>query len=82
MRLSKPVVSTPVGLVPEALRDGETGYLTPLSDPIALAERLQRLLDNPALRRHMGQAAYRESEKWDVTHAVAKLAAIYRGLKV
>jgi glycosyltransferase involved in cell wall biosynthesis len=82
MRLSKPVVSTPVGLVPEALRDGETGYLTPLSDPIALAERLQRLLDNPALRRHMGQAAYRESEKWDVTHAVTKLAAIYRGLKV
>jgi glycosyltransferase involved in cell wall biosynthesis len=81
MRLSKPVVSTPVGLVPEALRDGETGYLTPLSDPIALAQRLQRLLDNPALRRHMGQAAYRESEKWDVTHAVAKLAAIYRTLK-
>lgn len=81
MRLSKPVVSTPVGLVPEALRDGETGYLTPLSDPATLAQHLQRLLDKPALRQQMGQAAYRESEKWDVTHAVTKLATLYRSLK-
>jgi glycosyltransferase involved in cell wall biosynthesis len=52
-----PAVATAVGGTPEAIRDGETGYLVPPGDPAALADRLSRLLSDEALRRRMGRAA-------------------------
>jgi len=51
-----PVVSTRVGGVPELVEDGVTGFLVPAEDPPALAEALQTLLDDPELRRRMGEA--------------------------
>ena len=50
-----PVVGTDVGGVSEMFRDGETGILVP-PDPAALAAALTRLIDDPALRRAMGEA--------------------------
>lgn len=52
-----PIVSTPVGGVPELVTDGETGLLVPARDPAALAAALERLLDSPALRRALRQKA-------------------------
>jgi glycosyltransferase involved in cell wall biosynthesis len=52
-----PAVATAVGGTPEAITDGETGYLVAPGDPAALADRLARLLADEALRRRMGQAA-------------------------
>ncbi len=40
---SLPVVETRVGGVPELVRDGETGILTPPGDPLALARGMQQL---------------------------------------
>ncbi len=37
--------------------DGVEGFIIPIRDPIALADRLQRLADNPALQRSMRTAA-------------------------
>jgi len=37
--------------------DGQEGFIVPIRDPQALAERMQRLIDDPALRSHMGNAA-------------------------
>jgi glycosyltransferase involved in cell wall biosynthesis len=54
--LNKPVVATTVGGIPEAVRDGETGYLVPPEDPDAMADAIVRLLDNPALARRLGAA--------------------------
>ena len=51
-----PVVATRVGGVPELVEDGVTGFLVPPKNPQALAKVLQRLLDDPELRRRMGQA--------------------------
>jgi glycosyltransferase involved in cell wall biosynthesis len=51
-----PVVGTNVGGVSEMFRDGETGILVPPKNPAALTEALQRLIDDPALRRRMGEA--------------------------
>lgn len=53
-----PCVCTPVGAIPEVLRDGEDGLLVPLRDPEALAAALSRLAADPALRRAMGRAAW------------------------
>jgi len=51
-----PVVATAVGGIPEIVTDGETGLLIP-SPPTAesLGRALRRLLENPGLRRRMGE---------------------------
>jgi glycosyltransferase involved in cell wall biosynthesis len=41
----------------ELVRDGETGFLFPSRDAVALAERLERLHQDAELRRTMGQRA-------------------------
>ncbi|CAB3711220.1 glycosyltransferase family 4 protein [Achromobacter pestifer] len=51
-----PVIGTDVGGVSEMFRDGETGILVPPKDSKALTEALQRLIDDPDLRRTMGDA--------------------------
>lgn len=58
MAAGKPVVSTDVGTgVGWVNRHGETGYVVPPADPVALREALRRLLADPALQKSMGDAA-------------------------
>jgi glycosyltransferase involved in cell wall biosynthesis len=56
MAASLPVVSTPVGGVPEMVVDGMTGLLVAEHQPAALAEALERLLADRALARSLGEA--------------------------
>jgi len=42
-----PVVATPVNGIPEAVRDGETGWLAPPGDPQALARAIREALADP-----------------------------------
>ncbi|MGB6103224.1 MAG: glycosyltransferase family 4 protein [Pusillimonas sp.] len=51
-----PVVGTNVDGVPEMMQDGVSGILVPLDDQAALTAALKRLMDDPGLRRQMGQA--------------------------
>jgi glycosyltransferase involved in cell wall biosynthesis len=51
-------VSTNVGGVGEMLVDGVTGLLVPKDDVIAFRQALTRLIDDPALRKKLGQAGY------------------------
>jgi colanic acid/amylovoran biosynthesis glycosyltransferase len=50
-----PVVATRHGGIPEAVLDGETGFLVTEKDEVALAERLEELLSDAALARRMGR---------------------------
>jgi glycosyltransferase involved in cell wall biosynthesis len=50
-------VTTGVGAIPEAARDGETALVVPAQDVDALAAALARLTADPALRRRLGAAA-------------------------
>lgn len=51
---SLPVIATDTGAAREVVRHGETGFLIPVGDAIALAEAMQTLIDDPALRLRMG----------------------------
>lgn len=51
------VVGTPVGGIPDAVRDNENGLLVPPGNPVALASALNRLLDDAALRARLGKNA-------------------------
>jgi len=52
----RPVVSCAVSGVPELVRDGETGLLVPPDAPASLADAVQRLAADPALRARLGSA--------------------------
>jgi glycosyltransferase involved in cell wall biosynthesis len=63
MALSRPVVATKVGGIPDAVTDGRTGRLVAPGDTAAFAEALVELASEPGLRGAMGEAAnvaYRE----------------------
>ncbi|HJZ49131.1 MAG TPA: glycosyltransferase [Roseiflexaceae bacterium] len=51
-----PVISTRISGIPELVEDGVTGLLVPPSDPVALADALERLADDPELGRRLGGA--------------------------
>lgn len=51
-----PVVATNAGGVPEIVVHGQTGYLVPPRDPMAMAAAINRLLAEPLRRLEMGEA--------------------------
>ena len=63
MALSKPVVATDLGSIPEQVIDGKTGFLISPGDHDALAERIIRLLNDPELADNMGGAGRELVEK-------------------
>ncbi|HXH26126.1 MAG TPA: glycosyltransferase family 4 protein [Vicinamibacterales bacterium] len=81
MAASKASVATAAGGIPEVLVDGETGYLVPPRDHRTMAERVVRLLKDPALRARMGDAAFRRArERFTVERMVEGTAAVYERL--
>lgn len=63
MREARPIVATTVGGVHEMIEDGVQGLLIAPGDPLALAQAIQRLLNNPERRARMGAAARRRFEE-------------------
>jgi glycosyltransferase involved in cell wall biosynthesis len=57
MAAGRACVATAVGGTPEVLRDGETGWLVPPGDPVALAGALEQALTRPGEARRRGAAA-------------------------
>ena len=73
-----PVVSTWHSGIPEAVLDGETGFLVPERDDSALAEKLDTLLSDRALGKKMGQLGRLfVCEVFDIRKQTVKLEAIY-----
>jgi colanic acid/amylovoran biosynthesis glycosyltransferase len=55
MAMSIPVISTDHSGIPEAVEDGVNGLLVPTADEIALAGAMAKLIDDPDLRRRLGE---------------------------
>ncbi len=58
MALSRPVVASNVGGIPEMIQDGVTGLLVPPHEPAALARAIVRLLSNHPLADTLGRAGH------------------------
>ena len=56
MAAGRPVVATAVGVIPELVIDGETGFVVPPGDPAQMADAIRRLLRDGDLARRMGDA--------------------------
>ena len=81
MAMGCPVVATAIGGPLSIVADGETGFLVPPGDAVALADKLEVLLGDTALRARMVSAGRARLEtKFSFTNTINELAALYREL--
>jgi len=57
MAYGRPIVATSVGGIPELIQDGFNGLMCSPGDPACLACKILQLIEDPALRTQLGQAA-------------------------
>jgi rhamnosyl/mannosyltransferase len=82
MACGKPVVSTnlPSG-VPWVNRHGETGFVVPPGDVVALRDALARLLDDPELRDRMGKRGReRVMTEFTLERMASRTTALYHAI--
>ena len=78
MAASLPVITTPVGGIPDAVEDGVEGIMVQPGDVEALAGAVTRLLDDTELRIQMGRAGRKKAEeKFSPEHIVEQIEALY-----
>ncbi len=78
MASALPVIATKVGGNPELVLEGETGYLVPKQDPIAMAAAFKRYLLQPELLTLQGQAGRsRVVSTFSLSRMMADYMAIY-----
>lgn len=81
MACGRPVIGSAVGGIPFTIAGGETGYLVPPRNPVALADRLHALLSDTDQRERMGRAARVRVEREFTWPLVAqRTAALYDAL--
>ena len=78
MALSKPVVATSVGGVPEVVAGGESGILVPPGEVEALAGAVIELLRDPARAQEMGERGrQRAASQFDINDMIERTKAVY-----
>ncbi|QXE90914.1 glycosyltransferase [Geomonas subterranea] len=81
MSQGKPVVATDCGGTREMVLEAETGYIVPVQDPEALAEKILELCSDPARGTAMGEAARkRYCENFTLERYVDSFASLYQEL--
>ncbi|MEH2326179.1 MAG: glycosyltransferase family 4 protein [Nostoc sp.] len=75
-----PVISTPVGGIPELVISNQNGLLVTAGNIQQLSEAIQLLIENQALRLCLGSAARKSVEPFDIKNYSIGLANIYRSL--
>jgi glycosyltransferase involved in cell wall biosynthesis len=79
MAMEVPCVTTVVNGIPELITSGESGLLVSPSDAAQLADAIETLIANPALRQSLGKAGRRKvTASYDLVRNVARLHNIFR----
>ncbi len=83
MSLSKPIVASRVGGIPEIVEHEKTGLLVKPADAKDLYQALLTLLNDPEKRKRMGNAAKtRLEEHFTLQHMMDRLHGLYRDVLV
>ena len=81
LALGTPVVATPVTGIPEAVLDGDTGLLVPEGDTAALANAIERLVEDADLRCRLAEQGRRHvEERFDVLNNSRQLHGVLGAL--
>ncbi len=76
----RPVVASAAGGLQLTVHDGENGYLAPVGDARAFAERLAAVLRNPVLAHHLALRARRSAEPYDWPAIADRMLCLYGSL--
>jgi L-malate glycosyltransferase len=78
MSMGKPIVATNVGGMPEQVTDGQTGFIVPPQDSLALAVGIDRLISDPVLLTDFGKCGYaRYREKFALSGMLTNTIDVY-----
>ncbi|MFA5029378.1 MAG: glycosyltransferase family 4 protein [Patescibacteria group bacterium] len=78
MSFKKPVVGTCFGGTPEAVVDGETGYVVNPFNILKVAEKIVELLNNSTKAEKMGEAGFRRvKEKFSLSEQINKYFTVF-----
>jgi glycosyltransferase involved in cell wall biosynthesis len=80
MLAGKPLVASDTGGLSDIVLDGETGLLVPPGDAAALAQAVRRLVDDPALRARLGQAAQQRAAEYRASNVAQRVERAYHSL--
>jgi glycosyltransferase involved in cell wall biosynthesis len=72
-----PVLASRVGGIPEIIEDGVSGLLAEAGNLNDFARQLSRLIDQPALRKQLGQGGLASVKKFSIEQTVEKTIALY-----
>ncbi len=74
------MIASNIGGNTDMISDGATGLLVPPGDVDALAAAMRRLIDDPTLREHLGQAGRRSARQYAAGAVLPRFEAIYQQL--
>ncbi|MGH2613210.1 MAG: glycosyltransferase family 4 protein, partial [Rhabdochlamydiaceae bacterium] len=76
--LKKPLITTPIGGLPEVCLAGITGFVVPPSSPEAVAQAVLTLSDDLRLRTQMGQRAHDHVvQNYTLRHTLENMAHVF-----
>lgn len=63
----KPTIASNVGSLPELIIDGKNGFLVPVKDTVALADKMYRLIADDGMRKNMSRNAKEIAQKFKMS---------------
>lgn len=80
MAAGVPVVATDAGGPAEVVTDGVDGLLYRMGDPVALAQTLRRLADDPEERARLAEAGRQTAARYAPERIAAQVQSVYRAV--
>ncbi len=80
MACGTPVIASRVGGLKYTVEDGRTGLLVPEGNPVLLADRICRVMEEPAERRKLVKAALAKVQQFGWPQIAQKILSVYRSL--
>lgn len=77
MACGLPIVASDCSAIPELVKSGKGGFLCPVGNPKAFAEKINLLANSPQLRKEMGEYNRMQAEKY---FTIDKMVQAYRRL--
>lgn len=79
MAAGLPVVATNTGGLPEVVKDGFSGLLVPVNDPVSLARAVNSILGDREKAKRMGEEGRKLSSGFSLAGMIGKIEALYDG---
>ncbi len=77
MALGLPVIGARAGALPYLIKPDENGFLFEPDNPVDLAQKLQRILENPDLQKSMSRKSLELIKEHDINNIIEKMEALY-----